>query len=124
MAGTETSEEMSNFPIEGHESSASFPAAEEIRTDVSRSRRKGCSKSFWIFASVLVAVAVGLAVGLGVGLSRRNNQADSGYEDAAAAAEFELDFDVAQATPYGTSGAASMGAMASAVATFLIAALM
>ena len=46
-------------------------------------------------------------------------------DDAAAAAEFELDFDVTQATPYGTSGAASVvGAMASAVASMLIAALM
>jgi hypothetical protein len=34
-------------------------------------------------------------------------------DDAAAAAEFELDFDVAQATAQATSGAASCGVMAS-----------
>ena len=45
-------------------------------------------------------------------------------DDAAAAAEFELDFDVTQATPYGTSSAASVGAIVSAVATMFVAALM
>ena len=49
----------------------------------------------------------------------------NGSEKFWRAAEFELDFDVAQATPYGTSGAAaSFGVMASAFATFLVAALM
>jgi hypothetical protein len=45
-------------------------------------------------------------------------------DEAAAAAEFELDFDVTQATPYGTSGAASFGVVASAVASMVIATLM
>ena len=44
-------------------------------------------------------------------------------DEPAAAAEFELDFDVAQATPYGTSGAASFGIFG-AVASVVIAALM
>ena len=63
------------------------------------------------------------------GIGRRNLRGDEGgrmlqEDDAAAAAEFELDFDVTQATPYGTSSAASVGAMASAVASMLIAAMM
>jgi hypothetical protein len=46
-------------------------------------------------------------------------------DDAVAAAEFELDFDVAQATAEGeSSGAASYGAMASVVFGMAAAALM
>ena len=63
------------------------------------------------------------------GIGRRNLRGDEEErmlqdDDAAAAAEFELDFDVQQATPYGTSSAASFGVVASGVASFLIAALL
>ena len=50
------------------------------------------------------------------GIGRRNLRADEERmlqdDDAAAAAEFELDFDVQQATPYGTSSAASVSFVA------------
>jgi hypothetical protein len=45
-------------------------------------------------------------------------------DDAAAAAEFELVFDVTQATAQGTSGAASYGVMASIVFGMIASVLM
>jgi hypothetical protein len=100
-------------------------AANQLTTLVCTGGQQICSFETILFAAFYTTPGAVLGAGVasmqfGTTNNGRRLRGDSEgrdlqEDDAAAAAEFELDFDVAQATAEGTSGAASYGMVASMV---------